>query len=48
MLNPTGTFDMTLLVVTVVWLMVNLGLTAWIKPSLFNRGEFWLLQVCVQ
>ena len=37
---------MTLLVVTALWLMVNLGLTEWMKPSLFSRGEFWLLQVC--
>ena len=37
---------MTLLVVTVVWLMANLGLTAWMKPALFNRAEFWVLQVC--
>ncbi|CAM9613899.1 unnamed protein product, partial [Laminaria digitata] len=40
-----SSFDMTLLVVTVVWLMVNLGLTAWMKPSLFSRTEFWLLQI---
>lgn len=41
----TGTFDMTLLVVTGVWLLVNLGLTVWLKPFLFDHAEFWLLQV---
>lgn len=40
-----GTFDMTLLLVTVAWLAVNLGLTVWLKPALFDHPEFWMLQV---
>ena len=43
----SGTFDMTLLLVTIAWLGVNVGLTIWLKPSLFDHAEFWLLQVGV-
>ncbi|CAM9737457.1 unnamed protein product [Pylaiella littoralis] len=39
------TFDMTLLLVTLAWLAVNFGLTLWLKPSLFDHPEFWLLQI---
>lgn len=42
---PTGTFDMTLLVVTGVWLMMNVGLTFISKPDIFHNVEFWALQV---
>ena len=45
--SQTGTFDMTLLLVTIAWLGVNIGLTLWVKPSLFDHAEFWLLQVRV-
>lgn len=40
-----GTFDMTLLVVTAVWLMMNVGLTFILKPDIFHNIEFWALQV---
>lgn len=36
---------MTLLVVTVVWLMMNVGLTFILKPEIFQNVEFWALQV---
>lgn len=36
---------MTLLLVTIAWLAVNVGLTLLVKPSLFRHAEFWLLQV---
>ena len=44
-LPPSGTFGMTLVVVTVVWLMVNAGLTVVTKASLVQNQEFWILQV---
>ncbi|CBJ34022.1 conserved unknown protein [Ectocarpus siliculosus] len=44
-LDWKGTFDMTLVQVTVAWLAVNIGLTLWIKPTLFHNAEFWVLQV---
>ena len=44
-LPPSGTFDMTLVVVTVVWLLINAGLTAVTKASLVQNQEFWIFQV---
>ncbi|CAM9803260.1 unnamed protein product [Ectocarpus fasciculatus] len=44
-LDWKGTFDMTLLLVTVAWLAVNIGLTLCIQPTLFRNAEFWALQV---
>ncbi|CAN0429622.1 unnamed protein product [Ascophyllum nodosum] len=44
-LPPSGTFGMTLVVVTVVWLMVNAGLTVVTKASLVQNQEFWILQI---
>ncbi|CBN74986.1 conserved unknown protein [Ectocarpus siliculosus] len=44
-LDWKGTFDMTLVQVTVAWLAVNIGLTLWIQPTLFQNAEFWVLQV---
>ena len=36
---------MTLVVVTMVWLLVNAGLTVVTKASLVQNQEFWILQV---
>lgn len=36
---------MTLLLVSIVWLAINVALTQLIKPQLFHTAEFWLLQV---
>ncbi|CAB1096207.1 unnamed protein product [Ectocarpus sp. CCAP 1310/34] len=36
---------MTLVLVTVAWLAVNIGLTLWIHPTLFQNAQFWVLQV---
>ncbi|CAM9649289.1 unnamed protein product [Ectocarpus sp. 12 AP-2014] len=44
-LDWKGTFDMTLVLVTVAWLAVNIGLTLWIHPTLFQNTQFWVLQV---
>ena len=44
-LPPSGTFDMTLVVVTMVWLLVNAGFTVVTKASLLENQEFWILQV---
>lgn len=41
----TDTFDMTLLITQIVWLVVNLCVTYWTKPELFTNTEFWFLQV---
>ncbi|CAN0318820.1 unnamed protein product, partial [Ascophyllum nodosum] len=43
--NWMGTFDMTLVVVTVVWLLINAGLTVVAKASLAENQEFWILQI---
>ncbi|CAM9242543.1 unnamed protein product [Sphacelaria rigidula] len=39
------TFDMTLLITQIVWLVVNLCVTHWTKPELFTNTEFWFLQI---
>ena len=41
----SGTFDMTLVVVMVVWLLVNAGLTVVTKASLLENQKIWILQV---
>ncbi|CAM9977817.1 unnamed protein product, partial [Ascophyllum nodosum] len=43
--NWMGTFDMTLVVVTVVWLLINAGLTVVAKASLVQNQEFWIFQI---